>query len=197
MGLDIYLERFTKVNLDTNKIYKQEELETYSTMTVDDAEDRLPQELIENFTSKVDVEYTIWDWNLLYNVFKEKYPEIYTDNKRPKNLIFHNTGASYKEDNQSYIWRDYENDTMIELIGKTDDDFAHITSTQIIPTYVYKTEEVDYQRKGLTEYGWELLPENCSYCTDYQVVSDLTKEGLSDTFLDNWVDGETALLAWW
>lgn len=197
MGLDIYLERFTKVNLDTNKIYKQEELETYSTMTVDDAEDRLPQELIENFTSKVDVEYTIWDWNLLYNVFKEKYPEIYTDNKRPKNLIFHNTGTSYKEDNQSYIWRDYENDTMIELIGKIDDDFAHVTSTQIIPTYVYKTEEVDYQRKGLTEYGWELLPENCSYCTDYQVVSDLTKEGLSDTFLDNWVDGETALLAWW
>ena len=45
--------------------------------------------------------------------------------------------------------------------------------------------------------GWNLLPENCEFCMDYNIVEALTEEGLSETFLDNWVEGETALVAWW
>ena len=64
--------------------------------------------------------------------------------------------------------------------------------------YVYQTEELDYQRKGLNDYGWSLLPENCTYCFDKDVVEKLVEEGgLSETFIENWIDGETALYAWW
>lgn len=57
--------------------------------------------------------------------------------------------------------------------------------------------EIEYQRKGLTDDGWDLLPENCEYCFDSEVVEKLTKEGLDSEFLNSWVDGKTAFLAWW
>lgn len=59
-------------------------------------------------------------------------------------------------------------------------------------------EEVDYQRKGLNDEGWELLPENCEYCEEKERVEALvTRGGLSPTFLDNWEDGKTLFWAWW
>ena len=73
-----------------------------------------------------------------------------------------------------------------------------ITKTIPIQVYVYQTEEVDYQRKGLNEHGWSLLPENCTYSTNYDNLVELVNEGgLSRSFLDNWIEGETALMAWW
>lgn len=63
---------------------------------------------------------------------------------------------------------------------------------------VVDMEEVDYQRKGLNDEGWSLMPENCVYDDDKERVEKMCERGgLSDTFLDNWVDGETVLWCWW
>lgn len=56
---------------------------------------------------------------------------------------------------------------------------------------------IHHQKNGITDYGFEILPENGEYCFDYNVVKDLLDEGLDYAFLDKWVDGQTALLAWW
>lgn len=59
-------------------------------------------------------------------------------------------------------------------------------------------DEVDYQRKGLNDTGWTLLPENCSYCGDRTVIENLcNRGGLSMSFLRNWEDGKTLFCAWW
>ena len=84
------------------------------------------------------------------------------------------------------------------FLQKKEKDLEKFTYTKVRPSYVIKKKEVDYQRKGLNDRGWELLPDNCTYCTDESIVELLVEEGnLSESFLENWVDGETALYAWW
>lgn len=160
-------------------------------------ESDLDQTIIDNFTQTVDVEYRFWDTEKIYNKFKETYPEHYSQNSKPENLEFDLTGSSYSEETSSFTWKERSSGRSVFIVGDIEDAFEKYTRKEKQPTYVFKTIEIDYQRKGLTEYGWELLPENCEYCMDYDTVQKLTQEGLSDTFLDNWVDGETALLAWW
>lgn len=64
--------------------------------------------------------------------------------------------------------------------------------------YSCMMDEIDYQRKGLNDTGWTLLPENCSYCGDRNVIENLcNKGGLSMSFLENWEDGKTLFCAWW
>lgn len=64
--------------------------------------------------------------------------------------------------------------------------------------YAVKLEEIDYQRKGLNDTGWGLLPENCGYCDDKDLIRKITKEGgLSESFIENWIDDETVFWAWW
>ena len=54
------------------------------------------------------------------------------------------------------------------------------------------------QRNDLNNYGWSLLPENCTYSTNHDDLIELVTEGdLSRDFLDNWIKGKTALMAWW
>lgn len=71
-------------------------------------------------------------------------------------------------------------------------------SEDVDTVYSVEMDEIDYQRKGLTNEGWGLLPENCSYCGDRTVVEKLCKDGgLSMSFLNNWEDGVTLFYAWW
>jgi hypothetical protein len=59
-------------------------------------------------------------------------------------------------------------------------------------------EQVAYQRKGLNDYGWSLLPENCEYDDNLKNVKEMVmRGGLSEEFLDEWVEDETVLWAWW
>jgi hypothetical protein len=65
--------------------------------------------------------------------------------------------------------------------------------------YAVVMDEVDYQRKGLNERGWDLMAcDNCEYTDDYDAVKAMVDEGgLSKTFLTNWKEGETVFCPWW
>ena len=86
---------------------------------------------------------------------------------------------------------------MIQLEGQSANDLDTYLTLKPTPTYVWDMTEVDYQRKGLTDEGWEILPDNNTYCMGYDLVQALTEEGLSTSFLENWVEGETALYPSW
>lgn len=203
MGLDIYLEKFTKPTIDTTKTYTSVELynKDLSYISVDDnaIENRLPQEIIDKYCQIVTITAEIIDPEKLLPYFKEKYPDVYANvTADDTNLC---VGGVKSADEITVTITDY-NRTIDKLhpsitITSQNQQFD-ITKTIPIQVYVYQTEEVDYQRKGLNEYGWSLLPENCTYSTNYNNLVELVNEGgLSRSFLDNWIEGETALMAWW
>lgn len=203
MGLDIYLEKFTKPTIDTTKTYTSAELynKDLSYISVDDnaIENRLPQEIIDKYCQIVTITAEIIDPEKLLPYFKEKYPDVYANvTADDTNLC---VGGVKSADEITVTITDY-NRTIDKLhpsitITSQNQQFD-ITKTIPIQVYVYQTEEVDYQRKSLNEYGWSLLPENCTYSTNYDNLVELVnKGGLSRSFLDNWIDGETALMAWW
>lgn len=205
MGLDIYLEKFTKPTIDTSKTYTPAELydKGLSYIAIDDnnIENRLPQETIDKYCQIVTITAEVIDPEKLLPYFKEKYPDVYLNiTTDDTNLCVAGT-ESADEDEITVIITDY-NHTIDKFhasvtITSQNQQFD-ITKTIPIQVYVYQTEEVDYQRKGLNEYGWSLLPENCTYSTNYDNLVELVNEGgLSRSFLNNWIDGETALMAWW
>ena len=203
MGLDIYLEKFTKPTIDTTKTYTSAELynKDLSYISVDDnaIENRLPQEIIDKYCQIVTITAEIIDPEKLLPYFKEKYPDVYANVTADDTKLC--VGGVKSADEITVTITDY-NRTIDKLhpsitITSQNQQFD-ITKTIPIQVYIYQTEEVDYQRKGLNEYGWSLLPENCTYSTNYDNLVELVnKGGLSRSFLDNWIDGETALMAWW
>lgn len=203
MGLDIYLEKFTKPTIDTTKTYTSAELynKDLSYISVDDnaIENRLTQEIIDKYCQIVTITAEIIDPEKLLPYFKEKYPDVYANvTADDTNLCVEGVKSA---DEITVTITDY-NRTIDKLhpsitITSQNQQFD-ITKTIPIQVYVYQTEEVDYQRKSLNEYGWSLLPENCTYSTNYDNLVELVNEGgLSRSFLDNWIEGETALMAWW
>lgn len=194
MGLDIFLYKLKKVNLLEDKIYKEEDLDNYSTHLVKE-KNLLPKQLIDNFAQIVKVEYMNFNQDKIYQAFKAKYPEHYKSDKRPRGLVFWKARESHTASGSYYCFRNDGDE--IEINCVTEEDLTPYVTKKVEETYVYQIEEIDYQRKGLTAMGWNLLPKNCEFCMDYDVVVSLTEEGLSETFLDNWVEGETALVAWW
>ena len=203
MGLDIYLEKFTKPTINTTKTYTSAELydKDLSYISIDDnnIENRLPQEIIDKYCQIVTITVEIIDPEKLLPYFKEKYPDMYaTVTAENMNL---NVGDVKSEDEITATIIDYNHtiDKLHPSVTITSQN-QQFDITKIIPiqVYVYQTEEVDHQRKGLNEYGWSLLPENCTYSTNYDNLVELVNEGgLSRSFLNNWIDGETALMAWW
>lgn len=83
MGLDIYLEKFTKPTIDTTKTYTSVELynKDLSYISVDDnaIENRLPQEIIDKYCQIVTITAEIIDPEKLLPYFKEKYPDVYAN----------------------------------------------------------------------------------------------------------------------
>ena len=205
MGLDIYLEKFTKPTIDASKTYTSAELYdkdlSYIAIDENNIENRLPQEIIDKYCQIVTITAEVIDPEKLLPYFKEKYPDTYANiTTDDTNLCVAGT-ESADEDEITVIITDY-NHTIDKFhasvtITSQNQQFD-ITKTIPIQVYVYQTEEVDYQRKGLNEHGWSLLPENCTYSTNYNNLVELVnKGGLSHSFLNNWIDGETALMAWW
>ena len=195
MGLDIYLYKLTKPRLKKSKTYTEDELSNYNTSLVED--NNLDDNFIKKYTQIINVDSSYWDYEQLYQKFKEKYPDVYQDEHKPDHIEFIQTGQSYSNGWLSYTWKDSYLKTSIKTSGRKPEDFKDVLVTQIKPTYVWKSEMIHHQRNGITDYGFEILPENCEYCFDYNVVKELLDEGLDYSFLDKWVDGQTALLAWW
>lgn len=203
MGLDIYLEKFTKPTIDTTKTYTSAELydKDLSYISIDDnnIENRLPQKIIDKYCQIVEITAEVIDPEKLLPYFKEKYPNVYaTVTAEDTNL---NVGKVKSADEITATIIDYShtiNKFHASVTITSQNQQFDITKTIPIQVYVYQTEEVDYQRKGLNEHGWSLLPENCTYSTNYDNLVELVNEGgLSRSFLDNWIEGETALMAWW
>ena len=205
MGLDIYLEKFTKPTIDTSKTYTPAELydNDLSYIAIDDnnIENHLPQEIIDKYCRIVKITEEVIDPEKLLPYFKEKYPDTYLNITTDDTNLCVAGVESTDADEITVIITDY-NHTIDKFhasvtITSQNQQF-NITKKIPVQVYVYQTEEVDYQRKGLNEYGWSLLPENCTYSTNYDNLVELVnKGGLSRSFLDNWIEGETALMAWW
>lgn len=195
MGLDIYLYKLTKPRLKKSKTYTEDELSKYETSLVENND--LDADFIKKYTQTINVDSSHWDYEKLYQKFKEKYPDQYPDEHKPAHIEFIQIGQSYENGWLSYTWQDSYLKTSIKTSGKKLEDFKDVLITEIKPTYVWKSEMIHHQRNGITDYGFEILPENCEYCFDYNVVKELLNEGLDYAFLDKWVDDQTALLVWW
>lgn len=195
MGIDIYLYKLTKPRLKKSKTYTEDELSNYNTSLVED--NNLDDDFIEQFTQTINVDSSYWDYEKLYQKFKEKYPDAYTDEHKPEHIEFLQIGQSYENGWLSYTWQDSFLKNTIKTSGRKPEDFKDVLITKIKPTYVWKSEIINHQKNGITDYGFDILPENCEYCFDYDKVKELVAEGLDQSFLDDWIDGKTALLAWW
>lgn len=80
---------------------------------------------------------------------------------------------------------------------KTDYEGKYLTQ-KVEEVYAFRMEKVAYQRKGLNGHGWDLLPENCCFCDDYDTVRQMVEfGGLSSEFTENWEDGKTVFVPWW
>lgn len=158
MGLDIYLEKFAKPTIDTTKAYTSAELydKDLSYISIDDnnIENRLPQEIIDKYCQIVTINEEVIDPEKLLPYFKEKYPDVYANvTANDTNLC---VGGVKSADEITVAITDY-NHTIDKLhasvtITSQNQQFD-ITKTIPIQVYVYETEDVDYQRKGLNEYG--------------------------------------------
>lgn len=205
MGLDIFLRKFTKPSIDTTKTYTTEELDakglSYISIERNDSESRLPQDIIDNFCQTATIIEEHLDNKKLLPYFKEQYPETYADvSADDLDLYVIAFVPKDKEEDAMAIMDDNHtiNGFYSEVTIISHDKRFDITKQVPTQAYVYQTEEVAYQRGGLSDHDWSLLPENCTYSTDYDALVELVAEGgLSCSFLDNWIEGETALVAWW
>jgi hypothetical protein len=78
------------------------------------------------------------------------------------------------------------------------DDIENFLYEREDEMYAIDLEFVDYQRKGLNDTGWDLIPENVSYSDNKGRITKMTLFGnLSESFITNWVDGETVFHPWW
>ena len=195
MGLDLYLYKLTKPRLKKSKTYTEDELSNYNTSLVEDND--LDEDFIERFTQTINVDSSFWDYEKLYQKFKEKYPNVYQDEHKPDHITFLQIGQSYENGWLSYTWQDSFLKNTIKTSGRKPEDFKDVLVTEIKPTYVWKSEIINHQKNGITDYGLDILPENYKYCMDYCKVEELVDEGLDKSFLDDWIEDETALLAWW
>lgn len=195
MGLDVYLYRLTKPRLKKSKTYTDDDLSNYNTSLVED--NNLDDDFIKKFTQTINVDSSYWDYEKLYQKFKEKYPGEYQDKHKPEHIEFLQIGQSYSNGWLSYTWQDSFLKNTIKTSGRKPEDFKNVLVTKIKPTYVWKSEIVNHQKNRITDYGFYILPDNCEYCFDYNKVKELVDEGLDQSFLDDWIDGQTALLAWW
>jgi hypothetical protein len=195
MGLDLHLLRLSKPMLEAKDVYEEEDLDCYRSCPVEGCD--LPRTLINRFAQLVTINRQCWNMEAIYQAFKAQYPDQYPHDTKPATVDFYPCGGHYGPNSISYTWEDYDRPCLIKLEGWSANDLDAYLTLEPTPTYVWDMAEVDYQRKGLTDEGWEILPDNCTYCMDYDLVQALTKEGLSTSFLENWIEGETALYPSW
>ncbi len=184
MGLDIYLFRCEKTDFAKNSIITHQDLEEVSANAYSKKEyDGLPKAMRDVCQlQKVKSEY--------YNMSK-----ILTDHGYDENAEAHITGLGGGNTHITVYLKD-DKTASIDIDDKT--MMEKYIFSQINKRYVCKLEEVDYQRKGLNDTGWSLLPDNCQYSDDKENVIKMTEEGgLSKSFVRNWEDGKTVFMAWW
>ena len=181
MGLDIFLYRVKKADfLKENSV------------VIDENYDNL--RLIPVFKDKNKIDYCP---TILNNSIKVK------KNDRMINLhsIYEKYSKEHKKEEDIHIGGWGNGNYYIYIDGERHE----ISASEIKENHSYierhdyyacLMEEVAYQR-GLPDEGWECLPENCEYCDDTDVLSNLLDNGLDSKFKNEWKDESTVLLAWW
>ena len=200
MALELYLERITKPNIDKTKNYTGGELYdmglNYETEEELAETKKIPAKMLDKVTEKVTIANYILDSHEVWKAFAEQYPETYRpDIDTPTDFTVALVGGTSNNEKSTFIFEDDYGNQLTITVDKDDNKYF---KTEEKTAYVYKAEELDYQRDGINTHGWALLPKNCTYCFDKARVQKLIdKGGLSESFINNWVDGETALFAWW
>lgn len=186
MGLDMYLRRVTKPELE-DRFYTRKELDELRIRTRELDDDLC--EAIRNNSVEVNV------IDMMY--VREKLAQAAGID--PGKVDYCHVLQESFNKNGHTITFGFLNDKRISLgnitINAEDENYLQEVKRTML---AYVSEEVDYQRKGLNEEGWDLLPENCEACDDFKVVEALVERGgLSETFIENWEDGCTIFVAWW
>ena len=135
----------------------------------------------------------------LYRVRKPKRGIINSDHvySRRDQAFFDSSFWFFTLDEISHCKTLVDNSVKTRMLVTTteNDDVICTTATD---AYVVILEGIDYQRKGLTEEGWQLIPENCMYCDDKALIRKMTQVGgLSKSFMTRWRDGKTVFFPWW
>ena len=198
----------------------------YSFIRVEDNERKqiYSQDIIDNFATIVNVQTRYDDSVAFFKEFQKKYPETYSDindyfsdienrikkvkNNHPyfdprvfiQNPISESVKLKIVDFGPTHTKSNIKpfelNNITITIDLETENN--NFTFTKDKPTYVFKVIELDYQGDGLNDHGLDLLPKKGTYCTNKSIIERLVEEGnLSESFLKNWVDSETALFAWW
>lgn len=194
MGLDMYLYRITPATcLDRLSPYEESDDESFTSMLARELDFNHP-EYTPNSSGENQICATIRRIMLPF-VRTNDYinlEQIALDYELNRDTIY----CSGMSSSDGYSFRSGEKHVRVPH-----DDIANkYTITKYEDAFAWCSDEIDYQRKGINDVGWCILGEigNCSYSDDYDLVKRLVDEGgLSESFLTNWVEGETVFHPWW
>lgn len=203
MGLDIYLLRASKpTDIDFSQPIYAEELRDNPCLNMfskDKFKDKkmYSQTLLDNGVW-ADIIYSYFERGLFLkdHGYDENYIAVMSDkiddeDWRNSDKFYFNV---YKDED------DARNDKPlaenIEVDGEVFLNRYYIEEVENM--LLVELEEIAYQRKHISEHGWDLMPENCSFYDNKNVIRKLCEEGgLDDDFMRLWVDGKTVFHPWW
>lgn len=140
MGLDIYLEKFAKPTIDTSKTYTSAELYnkdlSYIAIDDNDIENRIPQDIIDNYCQIVTINEEVIDPEKLLPYFKEKYPNVYANVTAENTDLNVGTVKSADEITATIIDYNHTIDKLHASVTITSQN-QQFDITKIIPVQVY------------------------------------------------------------
>lgn len=187
MGLDLFLYRVEKPTFsDRTRYFIVEDVDNnplyYSNVIKNNSEIVTRNEVFYN-KEQINKDYNVSFGGIIEN---EDYIDIYCTDDVPDRFRL-----SQEE------WED-DDDFYKQVLRISKEDIAKYTYLKDVTYYVCDLIEVVYQRKGINNYGWSIMPENLSYTSDFDKVQALCEEGgLDKKFVDRWVEGKTVFRPWW
>lgn len=182
MGLDLYLYRVQKIN-SKKKIWMPDEIEEQSIVLFENDNFFYESNTIKNNCVDIKVRQDYYNKPKILKDFGFKEDEFIEAVSFSPNAITFSVG---EDGNEQFIKIDQEDVKNKYIFSQINKQKACILS------------EVAYQRKGLNDTGWALLPANCEYCDNKLKIEEMVEKGnLSEDFIINWIDEETVFQAWW
>lgn len=187
MGLDIYLYKVKKNDsLKENETYKRDDINIKHLVTIEKDSKNICKTIIDNSTII----------NIIDKFFSVDLVGKYAKVEGAKSICC--VGSFYSSKNSMECFEIYdENDNMIGYVEIPEKDWESVSEEKTYEYYAFELIKIDYQRKGLDDYGWEHLPNNCSYCDEKTVIKEMVKGGLARRFLNKFEKGNTVLMCWW
>lgn len=185
MGLDIFLHRVSKPRIKTGSTVRREELP--DNYWIFDSNEKLCETLCRKAV-RINVVNTVFNAKLI----GEKFEIQNVTSIRISSMMANEGKMKYGIDCYD------EDGEYITTVSVSEEDYPDVCIEKTSECLVVSVKEVDYQRKGLNDRGWMLLPGNCEYIDDKKIVESLVKDGgLKPSFLKNWANNRTVFHAWW